>query len=335
MRIQKIKNLLLINIFFIFFFISGVACSKQADSSLVIGEFKISKVTDADTFRFENLDKPTRLLGIDAEETFKTADAEQKTNEIAQSWDAFYISEKGDSKFPVKADSPLGFEAWKWAEDFFTNVDYVRLEKEDDERTLDIFGRYLVYAIAVMKDGTEVNYNVECVKQGYSPYFNKYGNSKRFNNEFVEAQNYAKENKLGIWNPEKKHYPDYEERLVWWNKRAAELDDYDAKYSGNENYFNLASDKDYKRLSDYVGKEITVLGNIGQILSDKEPILLRIPHTKTENFNLVIYPENAGLMQAMDIDNIKEYYIYIKGVLEVYKGGYQIVLKDKDQVWME
>lgn len=35
---------------------------------------------------------------------------------------------------PVKTDSPLGFEAWKWAEEFFKNVDYVRLEKEDDER---------------------------------------------------------------------------------------------------------------------------------------------------------------------------------------------------------
>lgn len=331
MKIKKVKNIILI----IFLFISGAACSKQQDSTLIIGNFKISKVTDADTFRFENLDKSTRLLGIDAEETFKTADAEQKTNEIAENWEAFYMSEKGDNKFPVKADSPLGFEGWKWAEDFFKNVDYVRLEKEDDERTLDIFGRYLVYAIAVMKDGTEVNYNVECVRQGYSPYFNKYGNSKRFHNEFIEAQNYAKENKLGVWNPDKKHYPDYEERLVWWNTRADQLENYDKKYSGDENYFNLASDKDYKRLSDYVGKEITVFGGIGQILSDKQPTLLRIPHTKDENFDIVVFPENSGLLQELDIDNKKEYYIYIKGTLEVFNDRFQIVLKDKEQLWMD
>lgn len=331
MKIQRVKNIILI----LFLFVSGVACSNQKDSSLIIGNFKISKVIDADTFRFENLDKSTRLLGIDAEETFKTADAEQKTNEIAMNWDAFYKSEKGDNKFPVKADSPLGFEGWKWAEDFFKNVDYVRLEIEDDERTLDIFGRYLVYAIAVMKDGTEINYNVECVRQGYSPYFNKYGNSKRFHNEFIEAQNYAKENKFGVWNPDKKHYPDYDDRLIWWNKRAEQLENYDKKYLSNENYFNLASDKDYKRLSDYVGKEITVFGSIGQILSDKQPTLLRIPHTKDENFDIVVFPENSGLLQELDIDNKKEYYIFIKGTLEIFKDRYQIILRDREQLWME
>ena len=54
---------------------------------------KITKVTDGDTFKFENLDAPVRLLCIDTEETFKTADAEQKTNEISQYWDEFYKKE--------------------------------------------------------------------------------------------------------------------------------------------------------------------------------------------------------------------------------------------------
>ncbi|MDQ3019331.1 MAG: thermonuclease family protein [Bacteroidota bacterium] len=331
MTIQKIKKYFLS----VLFLTANIACANQVDSSLIIGNFKISKVIDADTFRFENLDKSTRLLGIDSEETFKTADAEQKTNEIALNWDVFYKSERGDNKFPVKADSPLGFEGWKWAEEFFKNVDYVRLEKEDDERTLDIFGRYLVYAITIMKDGSEINYNVECVRNGYSPYFNKYGNSKRFHNEFVQAQNYAMNNKLGVWDPAKKHYPDYDERLIWWNKRAEQLENYDEKYFSDENYFNMASDRDFKRLADYVGKEITVFGGIGQVLSDKTPNLLRIPHTKDEKFDIVVYPENLGLLTELDIENKKEYYIYIKGVLETYKDDYQIVLRDKEQLWME
>lgn len=328
---KKFRNLL----FVVLLFVSNIACSNQKDSSLIIGNFKISKVIDADTFRFENLDKSARLLGIDAEETFKTPDAEQKTNEIAVNWDEFYKSEKGSNKFPVKADSPLGFEGWKWAEEFFKNVDFVRLEKEEDDRSLDIFGRYLVYAIAVMKDGTEINYNVECVKNGYSPYFNKYGNSKRFHDEFVSAQNYAKENKLGIWNPEKKHYPDYDERLIWWNTRADQLDNYEKKYSSVENYFNLASDTDFERLQNFVGKEVIVFGGIGQVLSDKQPVLLRIPHAKDENFDIVVFPENAGLLTELDIDNKKEYYIYLKGNLEIYNGSYQIVLRDINQLWVE
>ena len=316
-------------------FCTRIVSFAQTDSSLIIGNFRVSKVTDGDTFRFENLDKPARLLGIDTEETFKTDDAEQKTNEIAANWDAFYLSEKGDSKMPVKADSPLGYEAWKWAEEFFKNVDYVRLEKEDDERSIDIFGRYLVYMIAVMKDGSEVNYNVECVKQGYSPYFNKYGNSKRFNAEFVEAQNYAKQNSIGIWDPNKKHYPDYDERLIWWDKRAKQLDDFEAKYSGNENYFNLGNDKDFARLGNYVGQEITVFGSIGEVLTKKFPYILRIPHTKDEVFSVIIYEENAGLLTDLDIDTKKEYYVFIKGTLETYKDGFQIVLRDKENLWME
>jgi hypothetical protein len=236
---------------------------------------------------------------------------------------------------PVKTDSPLGYEAWKWAEDFFKDVDYVRLEKEDDNRVLDIFGRYLVYAIAIMKDGREVNYNVECVKRGYSPYFNKYGNSKRFHEKFIEAQKYAQQNKLGVWNPDKKHYPDYDERLLWWETRAQQLENFEKKYAGNENYFNLSDDEDFNRLEDYLGKEIVIFANISNVLSDKLPYLLRIPHTEDENFDVVVYEEHLNLLIELDIDLKKEYYVYIKGKLEKYKSGFQIVLRNKEQLWME
>jgi len=307
----------------------------KVDTALIIGNFRISKVTDGDTFRFENLDRPTRLLGIDTEETFKTPDAEQKINEISQYWESFYITEKGDNKMPVKTDSPLGYEAWKWAEEFFNNVDYVRLEKEDDERTIDIFGRYLVYVIAIMKDGTEINYNVECVRTGYSPYFNKYGNSKRFHTEFVEAQNSAKENGLGIWDLNKKHYPDYDERLVWWDLRANQLMNYDLKYSSSENYFNLSSDKDFARLANYVGQEITVFGSIGDVMTKKFPYIIRIPYTKEDKFELIVHEENSGLLREIDIDTKKEYYVFVKGIMENFNGTYQIVLRNKEQLWME
>jgi len=330
MTFNKIKLFFLI----VLISLSRICFANVADTSLVIGTFRMSKVIDGDTFRFDGLDKSTRLLGIDTEETFKTEDAQQKTNEIAQFWDEFYKTERGDSKMPVKTDSPLGFEAWKWADEFFKDVDYVRLEKDDNDRTIDIFGRYLVYLIAI-KNGKEINYNVECVRLGYSPYFNKYGICKRFHDDFVEAQNYARENKLGIWDPGKKHYPDYDERLVWWDKRADQLKSFDEKYSTNENYFNLGNDRDFKRLADYVGKEIVVFGSIGDILTKKFPYLLRIPHDKSEAFEIVVFEEKLNLLNELDMDTKKEYYIYMKGKLEVYKGDYQMVLRDKEQLWME
>lgn len=315
-------------------FIFNSSCAQNKDNNFVIGEFRISRVIDGDTFRFEGLDNSTRLLGIDTEETFKSDDAEQKSNEIALNWESYYQSEKGDSKMPVKSDSPFGFETKKWAEDFFKDVNIVRLEREDSNRTVDIFGRYLVYLIAV-KDGKEINYNVECVRQGYSPYFNKYGNSKRFHQEFTDAQNYAKSNKLGIWNPEGKHYPDYEERITWWNKRADQLENFELKYSGNENYFNLSDENDFSRLESSVGQEIIAFGSISDVLTKKFPYLLRIPHNKEQVFEIVVFEEHQNLLQEIDIEDLKNYYIYIKGTLEKYKDRYQIALKDKNQIRME
>ena len=330
MNMQKILFLILINIFLF----SGVACSQTSEDPLVLGTFRISKVVDGDTFKFENMDGSSRLLGIDTEETFKTDDAERKTAEIEANWDEYYKFEKGDSKMPVKTNSPLGYEAMVWAQEYLKDVEFARLEKEDENRSLDIFGRYLVYMF-VEKDGKEVNYNVECVRLGYSPYFNKYGNSKKYHQDFLEAQEYAMSNKLGIWDPEKKHYPDYEERILWWNKRAEQLENYESKYSGTENYFNLADDSDYKRLGENVGKEIIVFGNISDVLTKKFPYLLRIPHTKNESFEVVVFQENINLLNEIDIDSKKEFYTYIKGTLKEYKGRYQIELTDKEQIWVE
>jgi endonuclease YncB( thermonuclease family) len=310
------------------------ACA-QTDPSLVIGEFSVTKITDADTFRFDKLDRPARLLSIDTEETFKTPDAKEKIDEIALNWEEFYKLQKGESKFPVKTDSPLGYEAWKWAEEFMKDVSKVRLEREADDRSVDIFDRYLVYVIAMKSDGTEVNYNIESVRNGYSPYFNKYGNSKRFHEQFVEAQEYARENKLGIWDPAKKKYPDYDERLVWWNKRANQLENFEKKFSGTNGYINLSSPTDFEKLANYLGKEVTVFGGIGKVMTDKFPYLLRIPITKGVDFDLVIKEKDKQLLSEIDIDTMKEFYIYAKGVVEMYDGRYQIVLQDKEQIWMD
>lgn len=330
MKTSKSHNILFIICLFIF----NSSCAQKKTNDFVIGEFKISKVIDGDTFRFEGLDNSTRLLGIDTEETFKSDDAEQKSNEIALNWESYYQTEKGDSRFPVKSDSPFGYETKKWAEDFFKDITTARLEIEDTNRTVDIYGRYLVY-LFIVKDGSEINYNVECVRQGYSPYFNKYGNSKRFHQEFVDAQNHAKSNNLGIWNSEGKHYPDYEERITWWNKRANQLEDFDLKYSGKDNYFNLSDEYDFSRLESNVGQEITAFGSISDVLTKKFPYLLRIPHNKQQTFEIVVFEENQNLLQEIDVEELKNYYVYIRGTLSKHKDRYQIVLKDKNQIWME
>ena len=74
-----------------------------------------------------------------------------------------------------------GAEAW------FKDVDVVRLERDDAQEIRDRYDRYLAYVFA-KKHGTWTNYNVEAVRAGMSPYFPKYGTSRRFHAEFVAAE---------------------------------------------------------------------------------------------------------------------------------------------------
>ncbi len=319
----------------LFSFLPAIIIQAQTtDSSLILGEYSISKVIDGDTFRFEGLEGSGRLLCIDTEETFKGKDALQKTNEISKTWKEYYQSVRDSSKMPVKTQSPFGYEAWQWAKDFMENVKYVRLERDNNERTIGTFGRSLVYVIAY-KDGKEINYNVECVRLGYSPYFNKYGESQRFHDEFVEAQNFAKENKLGIWSTDEKCYPDYDERITWWNVRAKQMKLFEDNYSDVDNYINLYNDDAYSKLEDFEYDEVIVFGSISDVLTKKLPYIIRIPYANRRNFDVVIFEKNVNLINELNIDELKEYNVYVKGILSKYKDGYQIILRNKEQIWME
>lgn len=323
---------LLYLLLFSFIFTASVPAN-CIDTSFVIGEYKVVKVIDGDTFRFEGLDKSTRLLCIDTEETYKGDNAYQKTNDITKRWIEIYNSEKKKSIMPVKIDSPFGFYTWQWAKEFFKDVEYVRLEKDDNIRNIDIYGRYLVYIILI-KNGKEINYNIECVRQGMSPYYSKYGYSRRFHREFLEAQSYAIQNKLGIWDSSSLCYPDYKERVEWWTTRAEQILKFETTYSGNPNYFNLLNEGEYKRLENYLGEEIVIFGSISEILTNKLPYLLKFTVTQALSFDVVLFEDYIYLINELNLEEKKEYYTYIRGKLEIFKGNYQIILKSSEQVWM-
>ena len=72
----------------------------------------------------------------------------------------------------------------------------VRLEFETPNLPKrDRYGRLLAY---VMADG--LNVNVELVRQGWSTYWTKYGQS-RFRQHFIQAQRQARTAKRGVWDP--------------------------------------------------------------------------------------------------------------------------------------
>lgn len=306
-----------------------------AQENFVIGEYKISKIVDGDTFKFEKLDKSARLIGVDAEETFKDADAESKSKELEANWLDKYQAEKTKEQKPAKTNSPFGYSTWLWTKEIFKDVKYVRLEKDDENRTLDVYGRYLVYVIAIRNDGTEFNYNLECVRQGYSPYFCKYGYSYRFDKEFRDAEQYAVNNSLGIWGKGKFCYPDYSERIMWWDNRAESIKHFQQIYSRNENYFSFADGTNLEKLQSHINDTITIFGCSEEILTDHEPYLVKIKYNNEIGIDIIIFSEYVSLLQETGIGDEKNYYLYIRGQLKTYNGNYEIILTDKSQVWQE
>jgi len=309
---------------------------KKSDSLYLIQEDEITKVVDGDTFKFKHLSKSTRLLCIDTEETFKGKNAKKKTDAIADDWLNYYYEQKAEknSDHPIKLDSPFGYEAGVWATEYFKDVKRVRIEKDDSLRSIDIYGRYLVYVFAE-KNGKFVNYSLECVRLGYSPYFNKYGNSNRFHKEFVEAQEYAKTNKLGIWNKNTKCYPDYEERIKWWNERAEQLENYYAKYGNDRSVINLLNSDAEANLLSSVGKEITVFGNIGEVYSDRYPYMMRSALSKEVSFDILVEQEDLAVFETIDVKRMESHYFYLSGKLEKKDNRFKVKLKSVGQVRFE
>lgn len=330
---MKIKYFIYCLAFFVTITITTSFAQNSKDSIYLIAEDEISKVTDGDTFRFKKLTKPTRLLFIDTEETFKGKDSEEKIKEITDRWIDYYYEQKLEKKteYPIKLESPFGMQTTEWAKEFFKDVTKVRIEKDDTLRGEDIFGRYLVYIIAE-KNGNLVNYALECVRQGYSPYFNKYGNSNRFHKEFTEAQEYAKTNKLGIWSSDSKSYPDYEERIKWWNERANELDYFYSNYANDRSVINLLNNDALQKLKNVNGKEVTVFGNVTETNTDRFPYLLRNSISKEVSLDLLIDEKDVEVFNSLDVKRMESHFYYCRGVVEEKDGRFKLYITNKEQV---
>ena len=253
-------------------------------AGLVIGTFPLppDAVVDGDTIRVRGLDQSLRLLAIDTEETFRTA---KDRSAFASGWDAYYALMQGDDAKPAKMATPMGEKAKQWAKDFFAGVDKVRLERDDPRQMRGYFGRYLAYAFA-NKDGRWVNYNVEAVRAGMSPYFTKYGYSKRFHDELVAAEKEAREAGRGVWDPAEEHYRDYELRQRWWNARAKFLEDFDKRRGLRSDHVALTEWNSLSRIAGQEGQYVTLVGQVSNIRRRKAgvPVVVNLSRQRGQDF---------------------------------------------------
>lgn len=286
---------------------------------VVIGEFALANdpVVDGDTVRVDGLDTTLRLLAIDTEETFKN---ETDRRMAEANFDDYLRAKRGDSKRPVKAATPMGEEAKEFAKQFFADIRTVRLERDHPRDIRGRFNRYLAYVWA-FKDGRWQNYNVEAVRAGMSPYYTKYGYSRRYHDEFVAAEKEARAAQVGIWDPSKQHYPDYDQRKVWWDARAEFIRAFEQRAEGKEDWIVLTHWDAPRRLEDHLGKEVHLLAAVSEIrLADKGPTRVLLSRRMFSDFPLIFWDND--IFGSSGVGDYKGEFVIVRGVVTKYRNKY-------------
>lgn len=313
----------------------------EAGAGLVLGVFPLAPnaVVDGDTIKVAGLDASLRLLAIDTEETWKSSKDFKLYERLG--FEKYLEAKTAKSSGPYKGATPLGMDAKVFADDFFRSVTHVRLERDHPKEIRGLFGRFLTY-VFVERDGEWINYNVECVRAGMSPYFAKYGYSRRFHDEFVQAQEEARENQRGIWDPNREHYRDYDVRLDWWNGRGAFLEAFEEQAAGRDDHIVLTHWDSLDRLADAEGKEVWLLGAVGGIRPAKgnAPTRVLLSRRMFSNFALVFFDDRV--FERSNIGDAAGEFVVVRGTVTSYrfkgkrgKPGskqLQIVVRNPEQV---
>ncbi|MBM4780140.1 MAG: hypothetical protein GQE15_20745 [Archangiaceae bacterium] len=305
--------------------------------SLELGEYPIdgaSAVLDGDTIRVKGLPASLRLLGIDTEETFKK---DKERAAFAAGWEEYKKKMRGSSPRPVKYATPLGEDAKHFAQAFFEDVREVRLERDHPGEIRDFYNRYLAYVFA-KKNGNWVNYNVECVRAGFTPYFMKYGRSRRFHKDFVDAEKEARDAQRGIWKPGAMSYPDYDERLKWWGEREAVITRFEKAAQENpDNSIALTRWDAMLKLESKVGQEVTILGSVSDVKYSQGngPSVVKLARSRTSDFDIVFFDRDVLLSTGIQFK--KSEYVQVRGTVQKYKNDkgwekLQVVVSTPGQV---
>lgn len=307
----------------------SVVPEPKRDSPHHQGEGKLanapSGVVDGDTLRIDGAKQSLRLIGLDAEETFKD---EAKRRLASLDWAEYVRTENAGHlpNRPPKYGTPLGEAAKAFAADFFADVTHVVMESDDASRIEDGYGRKLVHVFA-MKGEYWINFNVEVVRQGLSPYFVKYGRSQRFDAAFESATKEAREAKRGIFGepPPFRCYPDYATRLSWWSERERDLVKIQERRAKGEDIILLGERGAFQKLIDAAGKNVTVAASADKFRERGKLGFWPLPHAKGEEFVIV---GEAAKAKALGLEKEDGNILLFVGTISLYNGKPQFQLDD-------
>jgi endonuclease YncB( thermonuclease family) len=307
----------------------------ETPAGLVLGEFELAPraVIDGDTIKVLGLDGSLRLLAIDSEETFKS---EENRRAADADFDSYLAELRGDRLRPPKAETPMGEEATRWAQQFFDGVRRVRLERDHPKEIRGRFNRHLAY-VFVEKNGKWFNYNLEHVRAGMSPYFTKYSYSRRFHDQFVAAEREARAARRGIWDPAAKANKDYDERKAWWDARADFIKEFEERGAGKDDHIVLTHWDSKQKLEKFIDQEVTVLGQVGSIRrGERGPTRVLLSRRMFDDLTVIFW--DREVFEASGIEGHKGEFVAVEGIVQIYENKYrkrrelQVVVHTPSQV---
>ncbi|NJM58562.1 MAG: hypothetical protein HC857_15690 [Synechococcales cyanobacterium RU_4_20] len=308
-------------------------------------EIRFSRAVDGDTIRIflpdTEKDVSTRILALDTEESI------------------------AGSHKPV---TPWGKAAAERAKAFFQAAKTVTIEfpgNEDLETCLqkyrDNYGRLLVY---VYGDG--IDFQETMIREGYSPYFVKYGNAEfaGHHQRYIQAERTAQQQRRGIWDQIAVNgsvLRDYATLGVWWQLRASIIESYRQLRSQTNLSNNLPNNSpnrpildsrlDYATLQTQaqtqkivtVFTELRSISRVGgrsglvSIGSVEQPFSLFLPDMDSVEGQAIV--NLVALRYASDGETqLRRGYAYVTGQLSLFGDRPQMVLTSTEQIsdhWIE
>lgn len=289
---------------------------------LPVEECEVVRVVDGDTLhvRRDGAIEKLRLLSVDTEEKIRG----------------------GGFSSPSKPQTVFGTETSEWARELFASlagedgVTRIGLRFPAGKERRDVFGRLLCHV--VLPDGRD--YNLLLVRTGRSPYFQKYGRSLLCHEAFLRAQDAARRERLGIWDPATNApktpgtptvQRPYERLLPWWSARAEAIENFKRRHALDPAHVVHAEHPDeLARALAEAGEKVTVFGEIDRLFEETDGSLTVLFRGADRRHALrVVIPAGARAAHAaLDLagrrQEYRQNYLFVTGRLERGTRGLQM-----------
>ncbi len=285
----------------------------------------VTRVVDGDTLvvDLDGVQEKLRIASLDTEES--NPGGEKPETPFGKK-----AKEKAIATFPIGSQVTLEFAGTEPIDEALA-------------RYRDNFGRLLVWVYVEEKDFQE-----QMIREGFSPYFNKYGRADFAGHDqrYTHAERVAQSNHVGVWNQLEvngSEMRNYALLHVWWNLRADVIDKYRAARQSRPELLN--SRLDYQQIVELAAAgqtatiftELRTFTRLGQrkamvdIGSKAQPFKLFIPDMDTEEARDVIRLLDNRYV-ARDENHPGRSYAYVTGELKLFREEPEMIVTVADQL---